>query len=385
MRRSRLILLALWLLSLAGISVSGGEITYGLFFLLTLIPVLALLYIFLVIRLFKIYQNVEEKSLVAHHPAVFSFILQNESPVFFSGVRVLFYSSFSAITGLDDQIEYELHPHSGIRRNTDIICQYRGEYDIGIRTIEVTDFFRLFTIAYRNPNPKQVLVKPDIIRLRQLKSSDIPLSSMKDSRVRPNEPDLLLREYVSGDDPRLINWKASTRSDQLLVRQRIGEQETGIGILMEPRRFSKAPREYLELENKLLETVIALNLYFFENDIPSETWIYGKEFESWHVTGEGGFDALYERLSAYRFEPAGSCELLFEKALRSTGIFDKNMIILVIHEWNSSALEFARRLNRSQVAVHVCIVGEDKNIKESGLPHTKLIRIPSDADLSEVL
>ena len=208
---------------------------------------------------------------------------------------------------------------------------------------------------------------------------------MKDSRVRPNEPDLLLREYVSGDDPRLINWKASVRSDQLLVRNRIGEQENGIGILMEPRRFSETPQEYLELENKLLETVIALNLYFYENDIPAQTWLYGKQFESWHVTREGGFDALYERLSAYRFQPAGSCELLFEKVLHSSGIFDKKMVVLVIHEWNSSALEFARRLNRSQVAVNVCIVGEDENIKDSGLPHTKLIRIPADADLSEVL
>ena len=385
MRRSRLILLVLWLLSLAGISVSGGEITYGLFFLLTLIPVLALLYIFLVIRLFKIYQNVEEKSLIAHHPAAFSFILQNESPFFFSGVRVLFYSSFSAITGLFDQTEYELHPHSGIRRNTDIVCRYRGEYDIGIRTIEVTDFFRLFTIACRNPKPKHVLVKPDIIRLRQLKRFDIPLSSMKDSRVRPSEPDLLLREYVSGDDPRLINWKASIRSDQLLVRERIGEEETGIGILMEPRRFFEAPEDYLVLENKLLETVIALNLYLVENDIPTETWIYGKQFESWHVTREGGFNTLYKRLSSYRFEPNSSCELLFEKALHTTGIFAKKMVILAIHEWNASALEFARRLNRSHVAVTVCAVGEEKDISGCGLPHTKLIRIPADADLSEVL
>ena len=52
MRRNRLVLLVLWLLSLIGISLAGGEITYGIFFLLTMIPVVSALYIFIVTQLF---------------------------------------------------------------------------------------------------------------------------------------------------------------------------------------------------------------------------------------------------------------------------------------------------------------------------------------------
>ena len=101
MKRNRRILLVLWILSLIGISFYGGAVSYGIFFLLTFLPVVSLLYILAVIALFKIYQNLEGNSVVCKEPAVFHFILQNESPLLFAGVRPVFYSSFSAISGLD--------------------------------------------------------------------------------------------------------------------------------------------------------------------------------------------------------------------------------------------------------------------------------------------
>ena len=110
MKRNFRILLGLWILSIIGISLRGGPVTYGIFFLLTFLPVSSLFYIWLVILLFKIFQDLEGKELTANHPAVFRFVLQNESFLLFSGVRVRFYSDFSEISGLSDDIEYELMP-----------------------------------------------------------------------------------------------------------------------------------------------------------------------------------------------------------------------------------------------------------------------------------
>ena len=61
MKRNRRILFLLWVLSLIGISLRGGPVTYGVFFMLTLVPVISLLYIRLVIVLFKIYQDLDGK------------------------------------------------------------------------------------------------------------------------------------------------------------------------------------------------------------------------------------------------------------------------------------------------------------------------------------
>lgn len=58
--------------------------------------------------------------------------LMNEFPFAFAGVRVGFFSSFSSIKGLNDDEEYELLPKTGIREDTELVCKYRGEYEVGI-------------------------------------------------------------------------------------------------------------------------------------------------------------------------------------------------------------------------------------------------------------
>ena len=90
MRRNRIILLILWIASLFAISFYGGTISYGIFAFLTLIPVIAVIYILLVRSFFRIYQEIDARDLRANHSSVFYFTLQNESFMAFSGVRVLF-------------------------------------------------------------------------------------------------------------------------------------------------------------------------------------------------------------------------------------------------------------------------------------------------------
>ncbi len=385
MKRNRRILLVLWILSLIGISFRGGQITYGVFFLLTLIPVIALAYILAVILLFKIYQSLEGRGLVCNQPAVFNFILQNESPVLFASVRVLFYSSFSAISGLDDKTEYELQPHSGIRKKTSLICKYRGEYEVGIKKIEVSDFFRLFTVSYRNREPLKVRARPNIIRLAELKSSDTILRSVRDSKVNPSEPDVLMREYIAGDDPRLINWKATGALGKPMVRERVGEVLEGIGILLDPQRYGEEKEQYLPIENKMLETAIALNLYLSTKGIPAETWIWQDSLETCRVNRNSGFDTFYERMVTYRFDPDHKTEHFYEEVMKNSRIFNKKAVFLIIHEWNDEAERIAGELSRNNISVIAYVVSDEELASDVTVSRTRVVKIPTEADLSEVL
>lgn len=385
MKRNRIILTVLWLLSLAGISLQGGPVTYGIFNLLTLIPLLSLAYIALVIHLFKIYQNVEGLPLVASHPTNFYFVLQNESWIVFSGIQVLFYSSFSSISGLDDETEYELHPGSGIRRSTRILCKYRGEYEIGIKTIEVRDFFRLFTISYRNREPYKVRVRPAIVHLSRLKTSEAVLSSSNDSPARCSETDLLLKEYESGDDPRLINWKASSACGKLMVRQRIGEEKQGAGILMDPHRYSDDPHVYLPVENKILEIVIALSLFLSEKGIPVETFWYEGRLKSTEIGAQGGFRAFYETMCGYSFSASCGLSHLCTEALHHSRIAAKRTLFLVLHSLDAEVLSFLDQLAGSDMDIIVYAVGEE-TMDISGIPAgIQVARVAMDADPAEVL
>ena len=385
MKRNFRILLGLWILSIIGISLRGGPVTYGIFFLLTFLPVSSLFYIWLVILLFKIYQDLEGKELTANHPAVFRFVLQNESFLLYSGVRVLFYSDFSEISGLSDRIEYELMPKERIERKTDLVCRYRGNYEVGVRTIEVTDFFRFFTIAYRNPEPLRLKVKPDIVHLTELKHTEILLKAVKDSRVHPNEADVLMREYVPGDDTRLINWKASGAQGKLMIRERTGEQQEGIGILMDPHRYSERIEEYLPLENKILETVIALNLYLMEQGIPVETMIREDRTEYINVDQRTGFESFYARMANYRFTHLNTPETLIKDVMRQTRLFHRKTVILVFHEWCPSAESLVQELVRNGIYTAVYLVNDTAADAPISAHRADVVQVPVNADLTEVL
>lgn len=385
MKRNFRILLGLWILSIIGISLRGGPVTYGIFFLLTLLPVSSLFYIWLVILLFKIFQDLEGKELTANHPAVFRFVLQNESFLLFSGVRVRFYSDFSEISGLSDDIEYELMPKERIERKTDLVCKYRGNYEVGVRTIEVTDFFRFFTIAYKNPEPLRLKVKPDIVHLTELKHTEILLNAVKDSRIHPNEADVLMREYVTGDDPRLINWKASGAQGKLMIRERIGEQQEGIGILMDPHRYSDRMEDYLPLENRILETVIALNLFLMEQGIPVETVIREDRTEYLNVDLHIGFESFYARMANYRFTHASTTETLIAEVLRQARLFHKKTVILVLHEWCASADSLVQELIRNGIYTAVYLVNDTASDTPIAAHRADVVQVSVNADLTEVL
>ena len=404
MRRNRIILLLLWILSLIAISFYGGAVSYGFFIVLTLIPVISLLYLTLVILQFRIYQRLEGKAVIANRTSDFYFTLQNEGLMAFAGIRVLFYSTFSSIAGLSDETEYELLPKTGIRRQTKVVCKYRGEYDIGIKKIVARDFFRLFTITYHNREPLRVMVKPNIVQVAQLKSAAHVLSAARESHANRHEPDVLVRDYVSGDDIRFMHWNATAASGKLMVRERIGEQQQGIAVILNPKRQNHNIEDYLPVENKMLETVLALTLYFCKANIPVS--VYCMTGIS-HVSEQRQFDVFYEQMAGFAFDERKEAAALYEQVIQSGEIFTKKSAFLVTHTFGEAEERFVSELSKGQLVTMIYRVSKTHDGNEALLrvvdagkasaanrkfacaeslpPRCDLAVIPADADLTEVL
>ena len=387
MKRNRIILLILWALSLIGISFYGGQISYGLFILFSLIPIISLLYILCVYLLFKIYQNIDARDIVCNNTATFYFTLQNESAISFSGVRVLFYSTFSTISGLDDKTEYELRPKIGIKKQTDIVCKYRGEYEVGIKKVVIQDFFRLFSITYKNREPFRVTVRPNIVHLTELLHADIAMSAVRDSRVNQNEPDVISREYVVGDDIRMMNWKVSANIGKFMVREKTGEQQQGVGIIMDSCRVSSRIEEYLPIENKILEAAIALNLFFSQRGIPVSTYYEGTSFEENVVDKNKGFEEFYEKMSSFVFDEAHTDELLCRNIMDSKTVFMKKAVFMIVHKWDETLANTAMEIGKNNIPIVVYIISDDINCEYSSqlMTRTSMVRITTDSDLTEVM
>ena len=379
MRRNRIILLMLWLLSLIGITFVGGQLSYGLFFLFSLIPLVSLVYI---------YQYINTHDLIADHAAVSEFALQNDSIIPFAGIRVIFFPGFSFVSGLDSKAEYEIFPHSSIKKKTSIICRYRGEYCVGIQAVVIQDFFRLFSFVHKNRNPLLVRVKPNIIRLDDLRQVQLAYNAVSESRAKRSTADILVREYVSGDDPRLINWKVSAALNKLMVREQIGEEQQGVGIVVDSKRYSEKPEDCLPAENKVLEAIIALNLFFSDRGIPVSTCFETEGLQEIDADRDHGFNEVYEKLSSFVFYRDHKSEKLCADILSSGSVMSKVVAFFIVQKWDASFSFAAQQLRKRGTPVFIYAITRDPDACVSEAPSSDkadIVFVDPDQDLKEVL
>lgn len=387
MIRNRIIWAFLWILSVVGISFFGGPVSYGFFTLLTLVPIVSLIYLFFVSACFRIYQELDGRNLVANRPMPFYFILKNEFFFGFCSVRVHFFSSFSSITDLDDGVEYELLPKTGIQKHTGLVCKYRGEYEVGIKSIEVRDYFGLFKRKFNNKETLRVIVKPDIVPLTSLKSIRSDKLMTRETTFNPTRPDVLVREYVAGDDVRFIHWKSSARSGELLVRKTTGEQRDGIGIVLSNRRHSEDIMEYLPVENQMLKAAIALSYFFTSNNTPVVAYLgYGQDSSKTAERVER-FHEMSDWLSKTAFRDNIPVENCMDEVGKDPALYTCKTVFFILNEWTAAALSAVKKLQENRISTVIYFVKSkaNKDVPVIDLPDVEFVLLDPEDRLEEVM
>ena len=118
----------------------------------------------------------------------------------------------------------------------------RGLVRLGPADFEATDPFGLAVRRFSAPSPGQLVVYPEVIPL-----PPAPPSPATERRSMSDVPEFLggrseefhaLRTYVPGDDIRRINWSASARHDELIVREDEAPTQNHLTILFDNAAMS---------------------------------------------------------------------------------------------------------------------------------------------------
>ena len=384
MRTRRWFLLGLWLLSLLSISFYGGAVSYGFFFGVTLIPVVSAVYLTAVYLRFKIYQRLESRNTVCGQPVPYLFVLQNDDWFAFTSVSVRLFTSLSYVEELPDGIEYELLPGDRFTYRTKLVCKYRGEYEVGVKEIVITDFLRLFQISYRVPTAIKALVRPRIVRVSELNCiADVSALLQREAFTAQTEADAVVRDYVPGDALKQIHWKATAREQKLKVRNRTGEEKAGITILCDTKRYSRDNREYLPLENKMLEVLLAIGIFLAERNMAYEVCYGQRGMVRQHVQGVQDFEAFYRQVSGIEFREEEAVQEVCRQAM-AEGIWRSSRIVfLVLHEWEESVWKMAEQLESGGVIVVLCLVTDEnmEQYRRYSSIRKRIVEIPVEAQL----
>jgi hypothetical protein len=168
MKINRLICIAAIIGSSVYASYYGGNVSYALFYLTLLMPAIAFLYTVYVYFRFKLYQTMGSYLVTKGEWNEYSFVVANEDFITFRNIKVNFLSDKSTIEATSQVTEYSLLPSESEKLETRIKCNYRGEYYVGVDSIEVTDFLYLFTITYPMGSKLKAYVLPRVVPIEQL-------------------------------------------------------------------------------------------------------------------------------------------------------------------------------------------------------------------------
>lgn len=391
MKIRRGILAICWLLSLVVISFYGGAVSYGIFLGLTFIPLISLFYILCVSFCYRIYQKIGSRSIVCGQPVPYYFILKNESWFAFAGIRIFFFSDFSYVEKLPEEIEYELLPGEQHQFETFLVCKYRGEYEVGVKEIIITDFFRLFRIKCAVSEERKVIVAPKLVKLGELRSvPDLNAMLQRDDTWR-TELDVVTREYVEGDALKQINWKATARMCKLMSRKPVGEEKRGAAIVFDTKRCDKNPAVYLPIENKMLEIVLALSLFMSKSNVPVSYFYHQNDgvlkMRQGCLYGLGDIESFYEQVKELHFDSDSDIKTDLMKVFQDGLLIDKAVVFFVLHHMDEEILRMTYQLAKSDTYVIYYVVTDESMERFSSMnePGRRIIAITPDEELEEVL
>ncbi len=128
----------------------------------------------------------------------------------------------------------------------------RGEYHFGALNVFTSTIFGFASRRYRFAQNKMVPVYPSYIQMRQYELMAISnrltdLGIKKIRKIGHNREFEQVKEYVSGDDIRTVNWKATARKNSLMVNHYQDEKSQAVYSVIDKGRVMKMPFEGLSL------------------------------------------------------------------------------------------------------------------------------------------
>jgi uncharacterized protein (DUF58 family) len=158
------------------------------------------------------------------------------------------------IDGCDDatlQIDIPaMAPVSAVEREGTIPTRRRGVFEVGPWLIERVDPFGL-AVGRRAGDPiGNVIVHPKIYELVGPHGAMQTVELETQLRRIANDPMsgfVSLREYIDGDDPRLIHWPTTARTGALMVREHVELRRPEFTVVLDTAAHVASPDDFEEM------------------------------------------------------------------------------------------------------------------------------------------
>jgi uncharacterized protein (DUF58 family) len=171
------------------------------------------------------------------------------------------------------QLQYELRPTE------------RGEYHFGKLNIYVTSVFGLIARRFSFNDEAMIPTYPSFIQLRKYDliaiSNNLDHYGIKKIRRIGHTMEFeQIKEYVLGDDLRTMNWKATAKSNQLMVNQFQDEKSQPVYSVIDKGRLMKMPFDGLSLLDYAINAALVISNVAIKKHDKAGIFTFSKKVEN---------------------------------------------------------------------------------------------------------
>ena len=355
-------------------SIRSGTLVYSLLYLSILMPLLSVLYVYVVYGQMKIIQRIESRSAVKDQPVGYVCRLVNETRFLpFTRIELQFHSELSEISGVEEKRTFTLAAGQSDEIRTELICRRRGRYAIGVEKIFISDVLGLFRMSFDPPVEYPVSVYPRVLHLNKLGVFSFEGVSAADSAdMYETTAGDTLREYTAGDDPRLIHWKATARTGKMQVRQVCSIERPAMMIVVDTRKYENGTTAIIR-EDNLIETLLSMCDYCLLRGIDVD--VYAGD-DCFLVRNTDDFNELYD----------WSCHMEFSRLAEPVCIPDVSFTCCALLAAGHAESKAAAALIDAAEAGAECVLMEFGTEPEAyETPRLKCIGIPDECSIADIL
>jgi uncharacterized protein (DUF58 family) len=199
-----------------------------------------------------------------------------------------------------------------------IFCRYRGRWPVGVKRVEIRDFFGLISIRlnvtrFLSHKSISLLVRPKVLHLERLpmhrKSDEGPM----EAEPRHTEDTAMLsdvRKYRIGDQLKKIHWKLTARQREVMVKNYEETSLPDLLLYMDTFGIKLEQMERLNLEDTLVECATAVVHFLLSRNMPTSLIFYSATRMHLHGSRPEHFQSFYNVL--------GECPLMADSLPRTS-------------------------------------------------------------------
>lgn len=170
------------------------------------------------------------------------------------------------------EISLILGPYEQSLASYELEPKRRGEYVFGVVNSYVTGLIGFIRRKDQHGVLEKVAVFPSTVQMKKFELKSLSTAShftgvRKIRKIGHSYEYEQIKTYVMGDDPRSINWKASSRRAELMVNQYMDEKAQQVYCILDKSRSMLMPFNGLSLlDYAINSTLVISNIVLHKND-----------------------------------------------------------------------------------------------------------------------